>query len=236
MKRSKRSPKPQELPKLQETIGYTFADSNLLRLALTHPSVTHNRPDSGENNQRLEFLGDAVLQLCVTEELYSRFPDKDEGDLTQMRVSLVCGETLAEAAQSIGLGRYLYFDIGEEKSGGRDKPSVLADAMEALIAAVYLDGGLEAAKSLCELVLRDYSKVRIVHNWKSQLQEFEQRNGRESPVYHIVAEEGLPHERVFHAEAWLSGVKRGEGKGYSKKEAEQDAARSVLDRVMDDPE
>lgn len=218
---------PGRYAKLSEALGHAFGDVRLLRLALTHPSAAHG--DGEQNNQRLEFLGDAVLQLCVSEVLFSRFPKKDEGELTQLRAALVREESLAKAARTIGLGSYLRFDHGEMMTGGSEKPSVLADAMEAVLAAVYLDAGLPAAQAVCARLLGDLSDVRIERNWKSLLQETEQAEGREAPQYRVVSAEGPPHARVFHVEAWLSGEKRGEGQGPSKKQAEQEAARAVME-------
>lgn len=215
------------LTKLMDALGYSFTNDALLRLALTHPSAAHGGCE--ETNQRLEFLGDAVLQLCVTEALFVRFPGKAEGDLTQLRAALVREESLAAAARKMELGAYLRFDHGEASSGGRDKPSVLADAMEAVLAAVYLDGGLDAARGVCADVFGDFSGASLPQNWKSLLQEREQAEGREAPAYRVVSEEGPPHARVFLVEAWLSGKKCGEGRGGSKKQAEQEAARAAME-------
>ena len=216
---------------LFQALGHAFRDSRLFCLALTHPSATHR--GGKENNQRLEFLGDAVLQLCVSEALFSRYPEKDEGSLTQLRAAIVREESLADAARRIRLGKYLRFDHGEAMSGGRDKPSVLADALEAVLAAIYLDAGLDAARKACLRVLGDFSDVQVARDWKSLLQEKEQADGHEAPAYRVVSEEGPPHARVFHVEAQLQGGARGLGHGHSKKQAEQEAARAVMEAGAD---
>lgn len=210
---------------LMRSLGYRFSDLSLLRLALTHPSAV---PGAGDDNQRLEFLGDAVLELCVSAELYARHPAMREGELTQLRASLVREESLARAAKGFNLGEYLRFDHGEAQSGGKDKPSVLADAMEAVIGAVYLDGGLESAKALCAQMLGDFTPTRTEPNWKSLLQEREQAAGRKTPVYRVTREEGPPHACTFYVEAEIEG-RRGEGRGASKKQAEQEAARILME-------
>lgn len=213
------------LTPLMEALGYHFRDPGLLLLALTHPSAMSA---GGKDNQRLEFLGDAVLQLCVSEVLYNRHAEMQEGDLTKLRASLVCEESLAQAAKGLGLGEYLALDHGEASSGGREKPSVLADTMEAVLAAAYLDGGLTAARGICARALDDFTPRAIEQNWKSKLQEREQAKGKPAPVYQVASIEGPPHARVFYVEVTLSDGKRGEGKGTSKKQAEQEAAKAVL--------
>ena len=213
----------ERLQALQQALGYAFKDASLLRLALTHPSA-----GMGADNQRLEFLGDAVLQLCVSAALFARYPREREGALTAMRQALVREETLARAARSLGIGPCLRFDKGEAASGGREKPSVLADAMEAVLAAVYLDGGLDAAFQLCRRVLDDFVPPQSEKNWKSMLQEREQDQGRPAPTYRIVGQEGPPHARIFTAEVLLDGTVAGRGQGSTKKHAEQEAARAAL--------
>ncbi|MCL1795333.1 MAG: ribonuclease III [Clostridia bacterium] len=216
-----------EVQALMQALGHVFRDSGLLCLALTHPSATNR--GGKENNQRLEFLGDAVLQLCVSEALFSRYPQKDEGSLTRLRAAIVREESLADAARRISLGEYLRFDHGEAMSGGRDKSSVLADALEAVLAAIYLDAGIDAARKACIRVLGDFSGVRTAHDWKSSLQEKEQADGHDAPVYRVVSEEGPPHARVFYVEAQLQNGARGVGRGLTKKQAEQEAAHAVME-------
>ncbi len=211
---------------LMEQLGHAFRDVGLLCCALTHPSASAS---FGQDNQRLEFLGDAVLQLCVTENLYRQHPDKDEGPLTQMRASLVREETLAEVARQLNLGAYLRLDHGEAMSGGREKPSVLADALEAVLGAVYLDAGLEKAAAVCQGLWAGHSPQETEPNWKSALQEREQAKGFLAPVYRLLDQSGPPHARAFTAEAVLPSTgQRGIGQGPSKKQAEQNAAKAIL--------
>lgn len=217
------------LSTLMQTLGHLFIDPGLLLLALTHPSAASG---SGGDNQRLEFLGDAVLQLCVSEALYARHPQMQEGELTRLRADLVREESLAQAARRFGLGAYLKLDRGEDVSGGRDKASVLADTMEAVIAAAYLDGGPDAARRLCARTFGDFVPTAAEPNWKSLLQELEQAEGRGTPTYHIVAEEGPPHARVFTVEVTLAGGGRACGSGTSKKQAEQHAAKALMEGTL----
>lgn len=214
------------LDSLQKALGYFFRDERLLRLALTHPSA-----GLPEDNQRLEFLGDAVLQLCVSVALYGRHPADQEGSLTQLRQALVREETLAEAANRFEIGEYLRFDKGEAASGGGHKPSVLCDAMEAVLAAVYLDGGWEAAAALCARALNNFAAPPREKNWKSLLQEKTQRHGGCTPEYRIVSQEGPAHARVFTAEVLLRGAVAGSGTGGTKKQAEQEAARAAMEKI-----
>lgn len=214
------------LDSLQKALGYSFRDERLLRLALTHPSA-----GLPEDNQRLEFLGDAVLQLCVSVALYGQHPADQEGSLTQMRQALVREETLAEAANRLEIGEYLRFDKGEAASGGGHKPSVLCDAMEAVLAAVYLDGGWEAAAALCARALNNFAAPPREKNWKSLLQEKTQQHGGCTPEYRIVSQEGPAHARVFTAEVLLRGAIAGSGTGGTKKQAEQEAARAAMEKI-----
>ena len=214
------------LDSLQKALGYSFRDERLLRLALTHPSA-----GLPEDNQRLEFLGDAVLQLCVSVALYGQHPADQEGSLTQLRQALVREETLAEAANRFEIGEYLRFDKGEAASGGGHKPSVLCDAMEAVLAAVYLDGGWEAAAALCARALNNFAAPPREKNWKSLLQEKTQQHGGCTPEYRIVSQEGPAHARVFTAEVLLRGAVSGSGTGGTKKQAEQEAARAAMEKI-----
>lgn len=211
---------------LMNALGYRFDNPSLLLLALTHPSA---KAGLKGDNQRLEFLGDAVLQLCVSAALYSRHKDKQEGELTKLRAALVREESLADAARALNVGDYLRFDHGEAMSGGQHKPSVLADAMEAILAAVYLDGGLDAAEGVCARALSNYTARELAPNWKSVLQEREQAAGRAAPSYEVIDEEGPAHARVFHVRVILEGGQCGTGQGNSKKHAEQAAAQAVLE-------
>ena len=209
---------------LQKALGYTFKDEAHLRLALTHPST--KLPD----NQRLEFLGDAVLEFCVSDMLYRKYPQLHEGELTARRAALVCERTLCVLAMSLGLGDVLVMGHGEEQTGGRQKPSILADAMEAVFAAIYIDGGIRAAH---EVILRMYREdERLIawrgHDDKSALQEYTQANGLELPSYQIIAQEGPDHNRTFTAQVSVLGKPVATGVGNSKKAAEQAAAKRAL--------
>ena len=209
---------------LQKALGYAFKDEAHLRMALTHPST--KLPD----NQRLEFLGDAVLEFCVSDMLYRKYPNLHEGELTARRAALVCERTLSVLAMSLGLGDVLVMGHGEEQTGGRHKPSILADAMEAVFAAIYVDGGIRAAH---EVILRMYSEDEKLIAWrghddKSALQEFTQANGLDLPAYQIIAQEGPDHNRTFTAQVSVLGKPVAVGVGNSKKAAEQAAAKKAL--------
>ena len=216
---------------LERAIGHRFADGSLLELALTHPSyaLSHKSKD----NQRLEFLGDAVLELCVSRVLYARYPKLREGQLTRRRAALVCEASLARAARRFELGRYLKLDKGEELAGGRENPSILADTMEAVLAAVYLDAGIEAASRLVDLALGDYEPgEQVERDAKSALQEYLQGLGEDTPSYEIIAEDGPPHARVFTARVLRAdGTQLGQGQGARKQRAEEAAARMALERL-----
>ena len=216
---------------LEQAIGHTFADNGLLDLAMTHPSyaLQHKCRD----NQRLEFLGDAVLEICVSRVLYHKFPKLKEGQLTRRRAALVCEANLAQAARRFGLGSFLKLDRGEEVVGGRENPSILADTMEAVIAAVYLDAGMEAAAKLIDLAMGDYeSAARSDRDAKSALQEYLQALGEETPTYEIIAEDGPPHARVFTARVLRAdGTELGVGQGARKQRAEEAAAQMALSKL-----
>ena len=210
-----------DLSQLEHAISYRFADKRLLSVALTHPSA------GPENNQRLEYLGDAVLELCVSEKIYAMHPEMHEGAMTQLRQKLVREERVAQAARQIALGAALMMDRSCEATGGRKNPSVLCDAFEAVLAAVYLDGGLEAARAMVLRLIGDCSD-QGVNDAKSALQEYLQGRGRPMPVYETIAEEGPPHERIFTVVVRIDGTATGRGAGTSKKRAEQEAARAAL--------
>jgi ribonuclease-3 len=217
---------------LEAALGHTFSDPSLLRTALTHRSYLYEtEAGSGdESNERLEYLGDAVLELVVSEHLYRRF-DLPEGSMTQTRASVVDEASLTEVAQELGLGDHLVLGSGEEASGGREKPSILSDAMEAVIGAVYLDGGLAAARSLVasrwERLLAERAAAPGVLDSKTRLQEVLAADGR-VPAYEVVGE-GPDHQRRFTATVTVGDAVLGTGEGTSKKRAEQAAARAALD-------
>ena len=218
---------------LAEKLGYQFQDQDLLVQSLTHPSIAAEQRDVVADNQRLEFLGDAVLQVILTEHLYLILPDEAEGRLTKTRASLVSRRALAECAERLGLGAYLRLGKGEEANGGRGRESNLADAFEALMGAVYLDGGITAASEVTmrvmEVDLQEALEGDDTSNPKGRLQEVLQALRRESPSYRILAEEGPDHLKQFKAEVIWCGKSLGEGHGSSKKNAETAAAQGALE-------
>ena len=218
---------------LAQKIGYQFKNSSLLVQALTHPSrASEHRNETGDN-QRLEFLGDAVLQLVLTNHLYCSLPDDAEGNLTKIRAGLVSKHALASCARRLGLGEYLRLGKGEEASGGRDRDSNLADAIEALLGAVFLDGGIAyATEGIMRLMSKDLGSVsdEDTGNPKGRLQELLQAIRRESPVYRVLDEKGPDHLKQFRVEVLWNGISLGKGGGSSKKNAETDAARDALER------
>ena len=221
---------------LEERLGYTFQNKALLKGAMYHSSYANEHRGSDiQSNERLEFLGDAVLGLVVGEHLFRTHPDAPEGDLTRMRAALVCEESLHEVAQSLGLGQYLKLGRGEESGGGRRRPSILADATESVFAAVYLDGGMEAARSLIHRVLLDENREEAVErrrkDYKTVLQEMVQRKSNQVLRYELVGSAGPDHAKVFTACVTLNGQVIGLGTGHSKKEAEQAAARTALEQM-----
>ncbi len=216
---------------LETTIGYTFKNITLLQNALAHSSYANERwHNSLLSNERLEFLGDSVLGMVVAEYLYHSFPDRPEGELTRMRADMVCETSLAEAADRIGLGRHLLLGHGEEQGGGRTRASILADAMEAVIAASFIDGGFDAAKGIIQkFILCDVPVVKL-HNtdYKTTLQELVQQKKNQVLTYELVDESGPDHNKCFVAQVRLNAQVVGTGTGSSKKRAEQDAARAAI--------
>lgn len=217
---------------LQNRLGYGFNDEQLLRLALTHPSVAHEQGCSVQHNQRLEFLGDAVLQLVLTRVLYEKFPEYGEGPLTKARAQMVNRRTLAEHGRRLGLGEYLVLSRGEELNRGRERPSTLADAFEALLGAIFMDGGFESAR---EFILRHFRDVfgdlevlPNLENPKGELQEALQANSPEPPRYVLVNVSGPDHDRLFECAVYYRKEELGRGCGKSKKEAESQAAVNAL--------
>lgn len=220
---------------LQTRLGYTFRDVALLRLALTHPSVAHELGSPVQTNQRLEFLGDAVLQLVLTRELYDRFPGFGEGPLTKARAKLVNRRSLAERARSLELGAHLTLSRGEEMHGGRDRPSALADVFEAVLGAVLLDGGFDAAREFIEREFQgpvaDLEVACILDNPKGELQEFLQAVSPEAPHYEVVSASGPDHDREFECTVHHAGTELARGTGKSKKAAESEAALAALRKL-----
>jgi ribonuclease III len=220
---------------LQERLDYYFRNPGLLRLALTHPSVAHEQNAHMQTNQRLEFLGDAVLQLALSGELYDKYPGVSEGPLTKARAKLVNRRTLAEHARQLDLGKELILSRGEELHGGRDRASALADAFEALLGAIFLDAGFETAR---HFILRQFqsafvslSVIPTLENPKGELQELLQSVSAEAPNYHVVSTSGPDHDRVFECTVHHAGIELARGQGKSKKEAESEAAMAALKRM-----
>jgi ribonuclease-3 len=227
-----------ELTALQTRLGYRFRDENQLRLALTHPSVAHESGLVSAHNQRLEFLGDAVLQLVLTQKLYEQFPAFDEGTLTKARAKLVNRNTLAEHARALGLGAYLILSRGEEASGGRERPSALADTFESLLGAIFLDGGFAVAQ---EFVLGKFTadfgeldEPAGIENPKGELQELLQARSSAVPEYGLVSTSGADHARDFECAVVHEGVELARGRGKSKKAAESDAALAALKKLREE--
>lgn len=216
---------------LEEAIGYHFQNLSLLQNALAHSSYANERWHNGLlSNERLEFLGDSILGMLVAEFLYKSFPDRPEGELTRMRADMVCEKTLAAVANSIHLGEHLMLGHGEEQGGGRKRESILADAVESVIAACFLDGGMEASRQFIEKFILVKVPVTQLHNvdYKTRLQELIQQKKNQSLVYELTGESGPDHDKQFTVQVSLNGKVVGSGSGKSKKRAEQDAARAAI--------
>ena len=220
---------------LEQKIGYTFRDRTLLDNALTHSSYANEHREQGAlSNERLEFLGDSILGLVVADHLYRTRPDLPEGDLTRIRAALVCENSLVDVAKELDLGSYLKLGKGEESGGGRHRPSIQADAVEAMLAAVYLDGGAEEARRFVyTFILSNAPRAAREgsHDFKTLLQELVQRDGAESPLYRMTGESGPDHAKIFAMEVLLNGQAIGAGTGHSKKEAEQAAAKAAVEKM-----
>ena len=226
----------QKLKKLEETFGYSFKQSSLLKRALTHRSYANEKKLSHEDhNERFEFLGDAVLELAISEFLMNRFPAFSEGDLSKTRAAIVNEKQLAELSRQFELGEYLYLGHGEEQTHGREKASLLADVYEAVLGAIYLDGGWKVAK---ETVHRHYNRLldetpveEFYLDYKTDLQEKCQSRFHVTPKYRLLSEEGPDHDKVFEVAIYIRNTVVGQGRGHSKKEAEQAAAREALKKL-----
>jgi ribonuclease-3 len=220
---------------LEKAIGYRFRDITLLQNALAHSSYANERwHNSLMSNERLEFLGDSILGMTVADYLYRTFPDRPEGELTRMRADMVCEKTLAAVANQIGLGQHLLLGHGEERFGGRNRESILADAVESIIAACYLDGGFESAAAFIRSFILCHVPVKQLQNvdHKTKLQELVQRKKNQVLTYTLVGESGPDHEKSFQVEVSLNGCVVGQGSGSSKKRAEQDAARTAIEKLF----
>ena len=238
---------PAAIEALQALLHHRFAHPELLRRALTHSSLAHERAaeePQREDNETLEFLGDAVVGLVAAEHVFRLYPELSEGDLTRLRGALVSRRHLAEVASGLDLGRFLRLGRGEERSGGRSKTALLANAMEAVIGAIYLDAGLEAARTLIDACvitpivakLRDQLAARGgMGDFKSVLQELLQARKQGQPDYRITAETGPDHRKRFFVEVRVAGAVLAEGEGRTRKHAEQDAARRAIDKLHEEP-
>lgn len=220
-----------KLQDLEKKLGLNFADKELLKTAITHSSYA-NQKKKVEFNERLEFLGDSVLQLIISEYLYTHFTEKPEGYLTKIRSLIVCENSLYDIANGWELGKYMNMSKGEEITGGRYRVSILADCVEAIIAAIYLDKGIEYSKLFIlnnfEGTIKKAISNEIILDYKTKLQEILQQNGEVDIRYELIKFEGPPHRRKFFVDLFINGVLKGSGQGYSKKEAEQSAAKEVM--------
>ena len=222
------------MDKLEVKIGYCFKNRELLTTALTHSSYTNERHDSLDCYERLEFLGDSILGVVTAEFLYRHKPKLPEGRMTRLRAELVCEVSLHKVALSLGLGQYMRLGRGEERTGGRERPSILADMVEAIIAAIYLDSGMEEAKKfIMDKVLKD-AEITDQHrsaDYKTALQELIQRDSESRIEYELTGESGPDHDKRFTFCVKINGVAAGEGTGRTKKEAEQLAAQKALEEL-----
>jgi len=226
-----------ELNVLQTRLGYQFHDEKLLKLALTHPSIAHEQDTPTPHNQRLEFLGDSILGLVLSRDLYEKFPEADEGSLTKSRAKLVNSSALHTHACAISLGDYLILSRGEELTGGRERPSTLADAYEALLGAVFLDAGFETTR---EIILREFSddfgsldEPAGIDNPKGELQELLQTRSNRAPQYQILSVSGPDHDRQFECAVFHEDCELARGSGRSKKAAESAAAFNALKQLQE---
>lgn len=218
---------------LEERIGYRFHNLALLKQALTHSSFTNEQKiNKAKNYERLEFLGDAVLELVTSEFLFREHPDVPEGELTKMRASMVCEPSLAFCARDLELGKFMLLGRGEESTGGRNRDSITSDAMEAVIGAVYMDGGMQYARDfIYRFILSDLEDKRLFYDSKTTLQELVQGSSREELHYELVEERGPEHDKVFVVDVYVGREKIGSGSGRTKKAAEQQAAYEALRRM-----
>jgi ribonuclease-3 len=220
------------MERLEKNLKYTFKNKELLINALAHSSYTNEKKNGMTSNERLEFLGDSVLSIIVSDYLFKNFPNMPEGELTKLRASLVCEKSLCGFSRSLDIGSYLKLGKGEDKGGGRERDSILADAFEAVLAAMYLDGGYEIArKHALRFVLREieHPEEDVFKDYKTVLQEIIQRNPEETVTYVLVDQKGPDHDKIFTVEVMLNSNAIGKGCGKSKKQAEQMAAKQALE-------
>ena len=221
---------------IESKLNYSFKEKNYLLRALTHSSYSNeNQKEKLKNNERLEFLGDSVLGLIISEYLFSHYSNLEEGQLTKIRAKIVCEASLGEASRNLKLGEYMLFGRGEELTGGRERTSILSDAFEALIAAIFLDGGMASARNFVlkslEAVIEDAVQGKLFIDYKTRLQEVIQVQKGNRIKYDIVKEEGPDHAKIFYTEVRLNDMIIGVGSGHSKKESEQEAAKEGLKRL-----
>jgi ribonuclease-3 len=221
---------------LEGIIGYNFKDRDVITTAITHSSYANERKAKHlKYNERIEFLGDSVLSLVISEYLFTKYPNLPEGELTVIRAKIVCENSLSKCASSIKLGDFLLLGKGEELSGGRNKASILSDAFEALIGAIFTDGGFETAKvfilKYMEDVIKGCVEGKVFYDFKTQLQEIIQQYGEKHITYHVIDESGPDHNKTFVTEVRINEVISGRGTGHSKKESEQNAAKDALDKL-----
>lgn len=227
------------IKEVEEILGFKFNEAKLLKTALTHSSYANQHKDQ-EYNERFEFLGDSILQLCITEYLFLNYKDKSEGELTKIRSLIVCENSLYEIGKKLNLGSVIRISRGEELTGGRERISIIADAVEALLAGIYLDKGLEFVKDFIighfETIIKMAINNDIVLDYKTKLQEELQKSGEVSIVYELIKHEGPPHRRKFFTAVMIDNKEFGQGDGYSKKESEQNAAKEALKTLEEENE
>ncbi|NLH01487.1 MAG: ribonuclease III [Clostridiales bacterium] len=224
------------MDELERKLEYQFKDRTLLLTALSHSSYANENKGSGlMSNERLEFLGDSVLGQVVASHLYLSYPKMPEGQMTRLRAELVCEQSLYEVAKTLELGKFIRLGKGEEHTGGRQRESILADAVEAIIAALYLDGGIEAAKKFIDkyiLADLDVGEIHTMSDYKTALQEYVQRRSGQTISYELISESGPDHKKTFTMQVLLNDKPIGIGSGHTKKEAEQCAAKNGLEEIM----
>ena len=221
------------LKSLENRIGYQFKDLNKLRKAMTHTSYANEKKlGRTGSNERLEFLGDAVLEVVTSEFLFEQYPDMPEGEMTKKRASMVCEMSLAFSAREFDLPEFILLGKGEEGTGGRKRDSIISDATEALIGAIYLDGGFDAARRFIrEFILNDIEHKKLFYDSKTVLQEIVQEDNCKEIEYHLIREDGPDHDKNFLVEVLIKGISMGEGAGHTKKAAEQAAAYQAIRRI-----
>ena len=227
----------EHLDNIQNKLNIHFEDREILFRSLVHDSFVYENDEIKRSNERLEFLGDSILGMVISHLLYEKYPGWDEGEMALFKSHLVSAESLAGCARKIKLGDYLFLGKGEDASGGRDRESILSDAMEALIGAIYLDRGFDTVQKFIKDIFGDCLNVDSpIKDYKSHLQEFSQKRFKSLPNYNVIEEYGPPHKKVFRVRVEVHDQFKGEGQGSSKKEAEQKAARNLLDNIEKNPE